>query len=184
MYWHCLLWIQLYQNPFASASASDHVCMSLWVSTQDWGGLPICIHLAPTTGPRKTSLCVHGTISTKTSTICAKNRRNLYKKQRYLYRKESFDIKDAMSLNYVSHRAVTHSDSTEMGNRLGSKRGFWERNKVAVWHNIIKDIAVCLTLKYDAVCSRKTQKKPIFQNYFLTAERYQPIHAERYQPIQ
>ena len=32
------------------------------------------------------------------------------------------------------------------GNRLGSKRGFWERNKVAVWHNIIKDIAVCLTM--------------------------------------
>ena len=160
MYWHCLLWIQLYQNPFASASASDHVCMSLWVSTQDWGGLPICIHLAPTTGPRQTSLCVHGTISTKTSTICAKNRRNLYKKQRYLYRKESFDIKDAMSLNYVSHRAVTHSDSTEMGNRLGSKRGFWERNKVAVWYNIIKDIAVCLSWMYDAVCS---------------AEIYQPI---------
>ena len=69
-------------------------------------------------------VCVHGTISTKTSTICAKNRRNLNKKQRYLYRKESFDIKDAVSLNYVSHRAVTHSDSTEMGNRLGSKRGF------------------------------------------------------------
>ena len=52
------------------------------------------------------------------------------------------------------------------GNRLGSKRGFWERNKVAVWHNIIKDIAVCLTLKYDAVCSRKTQKNLFFKTIF------------------
>ena len=184
MYWHCLLWIQLYQNPFASASASDHVCMSLWVSTQDWGGLPICIHFAPTTGPRKTSLCVHGTISTKTSTICAKTGA-ICTKSNVICTERSPLISKTRCHSAMCHIVQLHTvTQLRWGNRLGSKRGFWERNKVAVWHNIIKDIAVCLTLKYDAVCSRKTQKKPIFQNYFFTAERYQPIHAERYQPIQ
>ena len=59
----------------------------------------------------------------KQAQFAQKNRRNLYKKQRYLYRKESFDIKHAVSLNYVSHRAVTHSDSTEMEQHIGKQTG-------------------------------------------------------------
>ena len=158
MYWHCLLWIQLYQNPFASASASDHVCTSLWVSTQDWGGLPICIHLAPTTGPRKTSLCVHGTISTKTSTICA-NTGAICTKSNVICTERSPLISNTRCHSAMCHIVQLHTvTQLRWGNRMGTKRGFWERNKVAVWHNIIKDIAVCLTLKYDAVCSRKTPK--------------------------
>ena len=51
------------------------------------------------------------------------------KKQRYLCRKESFDIKDAMSLNYVSHRAVTHSDSTEMGQQNGNQTGILRKEQ-------------------------------------------------------
>ena len=65
----------------------------------------------------------------KQAQFAPKNRRNLYKKQRYLYRKESFDIKDAVSLSYVSHRAVTRNDSTEMGQHIGKQTGILRKEQ-------------------------------------------------------
>ena len=43
--------------------------------------------------------------------------------------KGAFDIKYAVSLSYVSHRAVTHSDSTEMGQQNGNQTGILRKEQ-------------------------------------------------------